>query len=52
MAQSLPYAVSCKGGLNKNLNQFEMLAHPGIATTLENFEVETMLQDLMVQMLL
>ena len=40
MAQSLPYAVSCKGGLNKNLNQFEMLAHPGIATTLENFEVD------------
>ena len=41
MAQSLPYAVSCKGGLNKNLNQFEMLAHPGIAATLENFEVDT-----------
>lgn len=41
MAQSLPYAVSCKGGLNTNLNQFEMLAHPGIATVLENFEVDT-----------
>ena len=41
MAQSMPYGVSCKGGLNKNLNQFEMLAQPGVATTLENFEVDS-----------
>tara|TARA_R110002020_G_scaffold49366_6_gene140491 strand:+ start:427 stop:2043 length:1617 start_codon:yes stop_codon:yes gene_type:complete len=41
MAQSQPYGVSCKGGLNTNLNQFEMLAQPGVATTLENFEVDS-----------
>ena len=41
MAQSMPYGVSCKGGLNTNLNQFEMLAQPGVATTLENFEVDS-----------
>jgi len=41
VAQSQPYGVSCKGGLNTNLNQFEMLAQPGIATTLENFEVDS-----------
>ena len=41
MAQSQPYGVSCKGGLDTNLNQFEMLATPGIATALENFEVDS-----------
>ncbi len=41
MAQSMPYGVSCKGGLNTNLNQFEMLAQPGVATILENFEVDS-----------
>ena len=41
MGQSQPYGVSCKGGLNTNLNQFEMLAQPGVATTLENFEVDS-----------
>ena len=35
-----PFGVSCKGGLNTNLNQFEMLAHPGMATKLRNFEVD------------
>ena len=37
----MPYGVSCKGGLNTNLNQFEMLAQPGVATSLENFEVDS-----------
>ena len=41
MAQSLPYALSCKGGLNTNVNQFEILKTPGSATVLENFEVDT-----------
>ena len=41
MAQSLPFGVSCKGGLNTNLNQFEMLSNPGLATQLENFEVDS-----------
>ena len=40
MPQSQPYGVSCKGGLNTNLNQFEMLAQPGVATILDNFEVD------------
>ena len=35
-----PYGISCKGGLNTNLNQFEMLAQPGLATKLRNFEVD------------
>jgi len=41
MAGSQPFGLSCKGGLNTNLNQFEMLAQPGLATNLENFEVDT-----------
>jgi len=41
MAGSQPFGLSCKGGLNTNLNQFEMLAQPGLATDLENFEVDT-----------
>ena len=40
MAASQPYGVSCKGGLNTNLNQLEMLAQPGLATKLVNFEVD------------
>ena len=40
MTASQPYGVSCKGGLNTNLNQFEMLAQPGLATKLRNFEVD------------
>ena len=39
MAASQPFGVSCKGGLNTNLNQLEMLAQPGLATKLQNFEV-------------
>lgn len=37
---SQPFGLSCKGGLNTNLNQFEMLANPGMATELQNFEVD------------
>ena len=37
---SQPFGLSCKGGLNKNLNQFEMLANPGLASVLQNFEVD------------
>jgi len=40
MAASQPYGVSCKGGLNTNLNQLEMLGQPGLATKLLNFEVD------------
>ena len=38
MAQ--PFGVSCRGGLNTNLNQLEMLRQPGLATRLRNFEVD------------
>ena len=41
MAQSQPYGFSCRGGLNTNINQFEMLAQPGVAVVLENFEVDS-----------
>ena len=37
---SQPFAISCKGGLNTNLNEFEMLRQPGLATRLRNFEVD------------
>ena len=37
---SQPFGVSCKGGLNTNLNQLEMLSQPGLATSLRNFEVD------------
>lgn len=37
---SQPFGLSCKGGLNTNLNQFEMLANPGLASVLQNFEVD------------
>jgi len=40
MTTTQPYGVSCKGGLNTNLNQFEMLAQPGLATKLRNYEVD------------
>ena len=39
MAASQPFGISCKGGLNTNINQLEMLANPGLATELSNFEV-------------
>ena len=35
-----PFGLSCKGGLNTNISQFEMLAQPGVATILRNFEVD------------
>ena len=37
---SQPWGYSCKGGLNVNLNQLEMLSQPGFATRLKNFEVD------------
>ena len=37
---SQPFGLSCRGGLNTNLNQFDMLAQPGFATILRNFEVD------------
>ena len=40
MAASQPYGLSCRGGLNTNLNQLEMLSQPGLATKLRNFEVD------------
>jgi len=40
MAQSQPFGVSARGGLNTNLNQLEMLSQPGFATRLTNFEVD------------
>jgi len=40
MAASQPYGFSCKGGLNTNLSQLELLQQPGAATELINFEVD------------
>ena len=40
MAASQPFGISCKGGLNTNLNQLEMLTQPGQAVKLRNFEVD------------
>jgi hypothetical protein len=37
---SQPFGISCKGGLNTNLNQLELLAQPGLARVLRNFEVD------------
>ena len=37
---SQPYAVPLVGGLNTNVNQFQLLAQPGFARNLENFEVD------------
>jgi len=36
---SQPFGFSCTGGLNTNLNEFDMLKQPGIAKELTNFEV-------------
>jgi len=36
---SQPFGFSCKGGLNTNLNEFDMLQQPGMAKELLNFEV-------------
>ena len=38
---SQAFGFSCKGGLNTNLNQFELLRMPGAATELQNFEVDS-----------
>lgn len=40
MAASQPFGFSCKGGLNTNLSQLELLQQPGAATELINFEVD------------
>ena len=40
MADSQPFGIACRGGLNTNLNQLEMLSQPGLATKLINFEVD------------
>ena len=37
---SQPFGISCKGGLNTNLNQLELLGQPGYAVALSNFEVD------------
>ena len=37
---SQPFGISCKGGLNTNLNQLELLGQPGYAVSLTNFEVD------------
>ena len=40
MPSTQPFGVSCKGGLNTNLNEFEILSSPGSATKLRNYEVD------------
>ena len=40
MPASQPFGFSCKGGLNTNISEIEMLRQPGIATELLNFEVD------------
>lgn len=40
MPASQPFGFSCKGGLNTNISEIEMLKQPGIATELLNFEVD------------
>lgn len=37
---SLAFGLSCRGGLNTNLNSLELLGQPGFATSLINFEVD------------
>ena len=37
---SQAYGLSCRGGLNTNLNSIELLGQPGFAKILENFEVD------------
>ena len=38
---SQPFGLSARGGLYTSLNQLEMLAQPGVASKLTNFEVDT-----------
>lgn len=40
MAASQPFGFSCRGGLNTNISEFELLKQPGTATELKNFEVD------------
>ena len=40
MPASQPFGFSCRGGLNTNISEIEMLKVPGIATELVNFEVD------------
>ena len=37
---SQPFGISCRGGLNTNLNELEILSTPGSARILQNFEVD------------
>ena len=37
---SQPFGFSCRGGLNTNLNEFDILEQPGYAKELLNFEVD------------
>ena len=41
MARSQPYTVACNGGLVKSVNSIDLLKTPGVAKTLQNFEVAT-----------
>ena len=41
MARSQPYTVACSGGLVKSVNSIDLLKSPGVAKTLQNFEVAT-----------
>ena len=40
MAAAQPFSVPLRGGLNKSTNALSLLQSPGIATKLENFEVD------------
>jgi hypothetical protein len=40
MAQSQPFVIACRGGLNTNFTELAMLSQPGFATKLKNFEVD------------
>ena len=40
MPTTQPFGISCKGGLNTNLNEFEILSAPGLAVKLQNYEVD------------
>ena len=39
MARSQPFTVACAGGLVTSANSIDLLRTPGVATTLQNFEV-------------
>ena len=41
MAASQPFSVAMQGGLDKSSNTMELLAKPGVATKLTNFEIST-----------